>query len=164
MRTIWKDSEWEQSALAVHLIELSSFGYGYSCSPSYSELVFNGIFQSWIITVVDDPHQQRQKTFLDKTQCNCNCYHCSFFLQQEKVEELQSIIRQSAKERLWLERQISNGDSSREPSPLLLSGDLASEIKKKTEILNRLEDENNNLKTSVIQLQKAEAESLKLVG
>lgn len=65
---------------------------------------------------------------------------------------------------MWLERQISNGDSSREPSPLLLSGDLASEIKKKTEILNRLEDENNNLKTSVVQLQKAEAESLKLVG
>lgn len=45
-----------------------------------------------------------------------------------------------------------------------MSGDLASEIKKKTEILNRLEDENNNLKTSVVQLQKAEAESLKLVG
>ncbi|PFX31720.1 RIMS-binding protein 2 [Stylophora pistillata] len=81
---------------------------------------------------------------------------------QEKVEELQSIIRQSAKERLWLERQLSNGDSSREPSPQLLTGDLASEIKKKTEILCRLEDENNNLKSSVVQLQKAEAESLKL--
>ena len=45
-----------------------------------------------------------------------------------------------------------------------MSGDLASEIKKKTEILNRLEDENNNLKASVVQLQKVEAESLKLVG
>ena len=122
-----------------------------------------GIFQSWIITVVDDPHQKRQKLFWTKLSVIVTVITVHF-LQQEKVEELQSIIRQSAKERLWLERQISNGDSSREPSPLLLSGDLASEIKKKTEILNRLEDENNNLKTSVVQLQKAEAESLKLVG
>lgn len=87
-----------------------------------------------------------------------------FFCQQKaKVEELQSIIRQSAKERLWLERQISNGDSSRSPSPQVLAGDLAADIKKKTERLKMLEDENNNLKSSVTQLQKAEAESLKLV-
>ena len=89
---------------------------------------------------------------------------CSLFCQQKaKVEELQSIIRQSAKERLWLERQISNGDSSRSPSPQVLTGDLAADIKKKTERLKMLEDENNNLKSSVAQLQKAEAESLKLV-
>lgn len=89
---------------------------------------------------------------------------CSLFCQQKtKVEELQSIIRQSAKERLWLERQISNGDSSRSPSPQVLAGDLAADIKKKTERLKMLEDENNNLKSSMTQLQKAEAESLKLV-
>jgi len=89
---------------------------------------------------------------------------CSLFCQQKaKVEELQSIIRQSAKERLWLERRISNGDSSRSPSPQLLAGDLAADIKKKTERLRMLEDENNNLKSSMTQLQKAEAESLKLV-
>ena len=86
-----------------------------------------------------------------------------YCLQKAKVEELQSIIRQSAKERLWLERQISNGDSSRTPSPQVLAGDLAAEIKKKTERLNMLEDENHNLKSSMEQLQKAEAESLKLV-
>ncbi len=86
-----------------------------------------------------------------------------FCLQNAKVDELQSIIRQSAKERLWLERQISNGDTSRSPSPQVLAGDLAAEIKKKTERLNKLEDENNNLKYSMEQLQKAEAESLKLV-
>ena len=86
-----------------------------------------------------------------------------YCLQKAKVEELQTIIRQSAKERLWLERQISNGDSSRTPSPQVLAGDLAAEIKKKTERLYMLEDENNNLKSSVEQLQKAEAESLKLV-
>lgn len=89
---------------------------------------------------------------------------CSLFCQQKaKVEELQSIIRQSAKERLWLERQISNGDSPRSPSPQVLAGDLAADIKKKTERLKMLEDENNNLKSSMTQLQKAEAESLKLV-
>lgn len=86
------------------------------------------------------------------------------FLQKEKVEELQSIIRQSAKERLWLERQISNGDPSRTPSPLLSSGDFAAEIRKKAERLDSVEAENKNLKTSLQQLQKAEAESLKLVG
>lgn len=85
------------------------------------------------------------------------------FLQKEKVEELQSIIRQSAKERLWLERQISNGDPSRTPSPLLSSGDFAGEIRKKTERLDTVEAENRKLKASVEQLQKAEAESAKLV-
>ena len=85
-------------------------------------------------------------------------------LQKEKVEELQTIIRQSAKERLWLERQISNTDLSRTPSPLLSSGDFAAEIRKKTERLDMMETENRKLKTSVEQLQKAEAESKKLVG
>ena len=89
---------------------------------------------------------------------------CLYLLQKEKVEELQSIIRQSAKERLWLERQISNGDSSRSPSPQILAGDLAAEIKKKSERLSIMEEENKNLKYSVAHLQKAEAESLKLVG
>lgn len=89
---------------------------------------------------------------------------CSLYcLQKAKVEELQSIISRSAKERLWLERQISIGDSSRSPSPQVLAGDLAADIKKKTERLKLLEDENNNLKSSMTQLQKAEAESLKLV-
>ena len=45
----------------------------------------------------------------------------------------------------------------------MLAGDLAADIKKKTERLKMLEDENNNLKSSMTQLQKAEAESLKLV-
>jgi len=62
-----------------------------------------------------------------------------------------------------LERRISNGDSSRSPSPQVLAGDLAADIKKKTERLRMLEDENNNLKSSMTQLQKAEAESFKLV-
>lgn len=100
-----------------------------------------------------------------KIQDYCDVFHCPIScLQREKVEELQSIIRQSAKERLWLERQLSNGDSSRTPSPQLLAGDLAAEIKKKTERLSKIEAENNNLKSSVAQLQKAEAESFKLVG
>jgi len=88
----------------------------------------------------------------------------SLFLQKEKVEELQSIIRQSAKERLWLERQISNGDPSRTPSPMLSSGDFAADIRKKTEKLDIIEAENKKLKSSVEQLQRAEAESAKLVG
>ena len=88
----------------------------------------------------------------------------SLFLQKEKVEELQSIIRQSAKERLWLERQISNGDQSRTPSPMLLSGEFAADIRKKTEKLDIIEAENKKLKSSVEQLQRAEAESAKLVG
>ena len=58
---------------------------------------------------------------------------------------------------------MSIGDSSRSPSPQVLAGDLAADIKKKTERLKVLEDENNNLKSSVTQLQKAEAESMKLV-
>ena len=62
-----------------------------------------------------------------------------------------------------MERQISNGDSSRSPSPQVMAGDLAADIKKKTERLRMLEDENNNLKSSMTQLQKAEAESFKLV-
>lgn len=62
-----------------------------------------------------------------------------------------------------MERQISIGDSSRSPSPQVLAGDLAADIKKKTERLKMLEDENNNLKSSMTRLQKAEAESLKLV-
>lgn len=86
------------------------------------------------------------------------------YQQKEKVEELQSIIRQSAKERLWLEKQISNSDCSRTPSPMLSSGDFSAEIRKKTERLDIIEAENKRLKASVEQLQKAEAESIKLVS
>ncbi|XP_068681070.1 peripheral-type benzodiazepine receptor-associated protein 1-like isoform X3 [Montipora foliosa] len=90
--------------------------------------------------------------------------HSDQQLPKEKVEELQTIIRQSAKERLWLERQISNIDASRTPSPLFLSGDFATEVQKKTEKLDAVEAENKKLKASVDQLQKAEAESAKLAS
>ena len=92
---------------------------------------------------------------------------CSFYLilQKEKVEELQSIIRQSAKERLWLERQMSSTDASRTPSPMLSSGEFAAvDIRRKTEKLQTMEAENTRLKASIYQLQKAEAESEKLVS
>ena len=62
-----------------------------------------------------------------------------------------------------MERQVSNGDLSRSPSPYISSGDFTVEMREKTERLDSVEAENIKLKLSLENLQKSEKESKKLV-
>lgn len=62
-----------------------------------------------------------------------------------------------------MERQVSNSDLSRSPSPYISSGDFTAEMRIKTERLDTVEAENIKLKLSLENLQKSERESKKLV-
>lgn len=62
-----------------------------------------------------------------------------------------------------MERQVSNSDLSRSPSPYISSGDFTAEMRIKTERLDSVEAENIKLKLSLENLQKSEKESKKLV-
>lgn len=81
------------------------------------------------------------------------------FFQSDKVKELESIIRQSERERLMLEKQIQSPVQSRVTSPLLL--DEAGDLRQRLDVL---ENENEELKTTVKKLENVEGERLKLVG
>ena len=80
------------------------------------------------------------------------------FTQNDKVEELERLIRQSERERLLLEKQIQSPIQSRITSPLH-----SEEIGDLQQKLGIMEDENENLKTSVKKLEKVEEESIRLV-
>lgn len=79
--------------------------------------------------------------------------------QNNKIKELESIIRQSERERLLLEKQIQSPVQSRVTSPLHLDETVDSRQR-----FEALEDENEELKTTVKKLENVEGERLKLVG